>query len=109
LAKKLSDPKVCAGVSGCNYQLLTAYQNTDSVPTEIRNALQDALEISTENIPDYGDVIVCVDTSGSMSSPVTGYRAGSTTKTRCVDVAALIASCILRKNQNAEIIPFDTT
>lgn len=109
LAKKLSDPKVCAGVSGCNYQLLTAYQNTDSVPTEIRNALQDALEISTENIPDYGDVIVCVDTSGSMSSPVTGYRVGSTTKTRCVDVAALIASCILRKNQNAEIIPFDTT
>ena len=41
-----------------------------------------------------------------MRSPVTGHRAGSTTKTRCIDVAALVAASVLRKNLGAEVIAF---
>lgn len=52
-------------------------------------------------------VYVLVDVSGSMSSPVTGVRAGATTKTRCIDVAALFAAAILRKNPQAKVMPFD--
>ena len=38
---------------------------------------------------------------------VTGFRRGSTSKVRCIDVAALVAAAVLRKNQNAEVIPFE--
>ena len=91
------------------YQLLTAYQNCDAkVPEEVRNALQDAMELATANVPAIaGKVVVCPDISGSMKSPVSGYRAGSTTKVRCVDVAALVAASILRKNPGAAVLPFE--
>ena len=91
------------------YQLLTAYRNCDAaVPQEVRNALQDAMELAVANVPSIaGDVVVCPDVSGSMKSAVTGYRAGSTTSVECVDVAALVAASVLRKNQTATILPFE--
>jgi 60 kDa SS-A/Ro ribonucleoprotein len=90
------------------YQLLTAYQNCDvAVPEEVRNALQDAMELATANVPSIeGRVVVCPDVSGSMSSPVTGHRAGATTNVRCIDVSALVAASVLRKNQSATVLPF---
>jgi len=91
------------------YQLLTAYQNCDAaVPGEVRNALQDAMELAIANVPAIdGDVVVCPDVSGSMASPVTGHRAGSTTSVRCIDVAALVAASVLRKNRSATVLPFE--
>jgi 60 kDa SS-A/Ro ribonucleoprotein len=45
-----------------------------------------------------------------MSSPVTGHRGhGATTKMRCVDVAALFAAAILRRNPDSVVVPFDTS
>jgi 60 kDa SS-A/Ro ribonucleoprotein len=90
------------------YQLLTAYQNCDAaVPAEVRDALQDAMELAIANVPSIeGRVVVCPDVSGSMSSPVTGHRAGSTTSMRCIDVAALVAASVLRKNPAATVLPF---
>jgi 60 kDa SS-A/Ro ribonucleoprotein len=41
-----------------------------------------------------------------MSSPVTGHRAGSTSSVRCIDIAALVAASVLRKNQAAAVLPF---
>jgi 60 kDa SS-A/Ro ribonucleoprotein len=41
-----------------------------------------------------------------MQSSVTGYRKGSTSAVRCLDVAALFTAAILRKNPKAEVIPF---
>jgi 60 kDa SS-A/Ro ribonucleoprotein len=91
------------------YQLLTAYQNCDAaVPQEVRNALQDAMELAIANVPSIeGRVVVCPDVSGSMASPVTGHRRGSTTSVRCIDVAALVAASVLRKNQDATVLPFE--
>jgi 60 kDa SS-A/Ro ribonucleoprotein len=73
----------------------------------VREALQDALEIATENVPQIaGKVFVFPDVSGSMHSPVTGFRQGATSAVRCVDVAALVAATVLRRNPTAEVICF---
>ena len=90
------------------YQLFTAYQNADkAVPQQVREALQDAMEIAITNVPQImGKVVICPDVSGSMSSPVTGHRAGATSAVRCIDVAALVAAAVLRKNPAATVLPF---
>src|SRR5262249_7006315 len=108
VAAKLRDADAVARARVFPYQLLAAYVTTDStVPRIVRDALQDALELSLVNVPaTLGKVYVLPDVSGSMSSPVTGVRRGATTAVRCIDVAALVAAAILRKNPNAEILPF---
>lgn len=89
------------------YQIMNTYINTD-VNSEIKLALQDALDISLENVPKFnGNGFVCVDTSGSMNSSVTGNSA-TPSKVTCVQVAGLFASSILRHNPNTQVIPFDT-
>lgn len=110
VAKIIKNPDNVRKFNVFPYQLLTTFLNTDGVvPVKITNALQDAMEVACENVPTFnGKVVVCVDVSGSMNDPVTGHIAGATSKTKCVDVAALMASCILRKNPEALIVPFDT-
>jgi 60 kDa SS-A/Ro ribonucleoprotein len=94
------------------FQLLAAWLHTDAaLPHEVREALQDAMEVATENVPAFADeVVVCLDVSDSMNgAPVTGRRKGATTKVMCNQAAALIASAILRQNRSARVIPFDTS
>jgi 60 kDa SS-A/Ro ribonucleoprotein len=107
---KLQDEDLVKKAKVFPYQLYTAYQNVDAkVPTKVTMALQKAADLSLVNIPEFeGQSFVLVDTSGSMKSPATGNRGSVTTKTTCVDVAALVASAILRKNPDTEIVPFDT-
>jgi 60 kDa SS-A/Ro ribonucleoprotein len=111
MAARLRDAREIQRARVFPYQLLTAYQNCDeAVPQEVRDALQDAMELAIANVPSIeGRVVVCPDVSGSMKSPVTGHRAGSTTSVRCVDVAALVAASVLRKNQTATVLPFEQT
>ncbi|HVX61351.1 MAG TPA: TROVE domain-containing protein, partial [Pirellulales bacterium] len=93
------------------YQYLAAYLNAgDDVPQKIKAALHQAAEIACGNVPELpGPVVIGLDTSGSMQSPATGHRGrGATTKMRCVDVAALFAAAILRRNPESVIVPFDT-
>jgi 60 kDa SS-A/Ro ribonucleoprotein len=109
VAARLRDAREIARARVFPYQLLTAYTNCDAkVPGIVREALQDAMELAVANVPALeGKVFVCPDVSGSMASPVTGYRKGATTKVRCIDVAALMAGAILRKNPSAEVLPFE--
>jgi 60 kDa SS-A/Ro ribonucleoprotein len=112
IASRLSDKDQVAKAKCYPYQLMMAYNATESnsMPTKVKNSIQDAMEHSIDNVPVFkGKTVVCVDTSGSMSSPITGNRVGATTKVRCVDVASLFACSVLRKNQESEIIPFDQT
>jgi 60 kDa SS-A/Ro ribonucleoprotein len=69
-----------------------------------------AAELACGNVPKLpGPVVIGLDTSGSMASPVTGNRGQrATSKMRCVDVAALFATTILWRNPDSEVIPFDT-
>ena len=110
LAKKLADPEQVKRAKVFPYQLFTSYLNIDNtVPKKLSIALQQAAEIAVENVPTIeGQVYVMVDVSGSMGSPVTGYRGSVSSAMRCVDVAALIASSILRKNPETVVMPFDT-
>jgi 60 kDa SS-A/Ro ribonucleoprotein len=66
------------------------------------------MEAALANVPAFdGKVVVCPDVSGSMSSPVTGHRGSATTSVRCIDVAALVAAAVLRKNPAARVLPFE--
>lgn len=108
VAARLRDPSLIARSRVFPYQILSAWKaaGTD-LPSAIRDALQDALEHAVGNVPAFaGKVVVLPDVSGSMHSPVTGFRPGASSATRCVDVAALFAAAILRRNPSATVIPF---
>lgn len=110
IANRLRNPRLIEKARVFPYQLLAAYQNIDvGVPLEIQDALQDAMEISINDVPRIsGQVYVFVDVSGSMHSAVTGFRRGSTSKVRCIDVAALVGAAIKRKNRETVVIPFES-
>ena len=111
VARRIADADEIRRSRQFPYQFLAAYLNvTDEVPQQIKTALHQAAEIACGNIPELpGPVIIGLDVSGSMSSAITGGRGrGSTSKMRCVDVAALFAAAILRRNPDSIVIPFDT-
>lgn len=99
----LSDTEFAVKLSGMD----PFYGTTGNVPASIQDALHDALDVATENVPTVGGVAyIGVDVSGSMQSPITGDRKGASTKMRMVDVAALVAATLLRKNKGSEVLPF---
>ncbi len=109
VAERLKDEREIRRAKVFPYQLMVAYTMAGKeVPHEVREALQDAMEIAVANVPQIdGRVVVCPDVSGSMSSPVTGYRPGATSAVRCIDVAALVAAAFMRANRDARVIPFE--
>ena len=110
VAAKLRDPQAVAKARVLPYQLMAAYTACGAeVPHAVKEALQDAMELALANVPQFeGRVVVCPDVSGSMSSPVTGYRGSATSAVRCIDVAALVAAAVLRRNADARVLPFET-
>jgi 60 kDa SS-A/Ro ribonucleoprotein len=111
VAARLADPDEIRRSRQFPYQFLAAYLNaSDEVPQKIKAALHKAAEIACGNVPELpGPVVIGLDVSGSMSAAVTGNRGrGATSKMRCVDVAALFAAAILRRNPDSVVIPFDT-
>jgi 60 kDa SS-A/Ro ribonucleoprotein len=107
VAAKLRDPEAIRRARVFPYQLLAAWAMAEGVPRLVKDALESAMELATANVPAVeGKVYVCPDTSGSMSSPVTGHRSGATSKVSCLDVAALVTAALLRKNPDAEVLPF---
>jgi len=110
VAAKLRDPQAVAKARVLPYQLMAAFTATGAdVPHVVKEALQDAMELALANVPVFeGRVVVCPDVSGSMSSPVTGHRGSATSAVRCIDVAALVAAAVLRRNADARVLPFET-
>ncbi len=112
LAAKLKDPELIKKAKPFPYQLLVTYLHTsetgeEAVPRVLRNALHDALDVATENVPSIeGPAHALIDVSGSMGSPVSGHRAGATSKASCVQVAAMMGSAFLKKNQESSIIAY---
>lgn len=109
IAAKLRDPQAVARARVLPYQLMSAFKAAgEAVPAVVQDALQDAMELAIGNVPSlHGRVVVCPDVSGSMRSPVTGWAGSATSTVRCVDVAALVAAAVLRKNRRARVLPFD--
>jgi 60 kDa SS-A/Ro ribonucleoprotein len=93
------------------YQYLAAYLHAaQDMPQKIKAALAKAAEIACGNVPELpGPILIGLDTSGSMRSEVTRHCGrGATSKMRCVDVAALFAAAVLRRNPDSVVVPFDT-
>ncbi|MEO7112918.1 MAG: TROVE domain-containing protein, partial [Polyangiaceae bacterium] len=80
VAKRLRDPELVRRSRVFPFQLLAAYKAANAeIPAEITIALQEAMEISIENVPKVeGKIFLCPDVSGSMQSSVTGFRKGAT-------------------------------
>lgn len=107
IAARLANPELVKKARAFPYQLLAAYKAASGLPRPIKDALHDAMEVAIANVPEIaGKVYVLTDVSGSMQSPITGRRSGGTSSVSCLDVAALVAAAILRRNPNAEVIPF---
>ena len=109
IARKLADKDTIAKERVLPYQIMTSLQAVNTgMPKVITDALASALETSLMNVPRLeGNVHVCMDVSGSMTSPVTGYREGATSVTTCLDIAALIAAAMVARNPHANVLPFD--
>jgi 60 kDa SS-A/Ro ribonucleoprotein len=111
VAARLSDADEIRRSRQFPYQYLAAYLNAEAgLPASLREALGSAAETACGNVPELsGPVVIGLDVSGSMSCPVTGNRGqGATSRMRCVDVAALFAAAIVRRNPDSVVIPFDT-
>jgi 60 kDa SS-A/Ro ribonucleoprotein len=109
IAKRLASEEDVKRAKVFPYQLLSAYLAATTVPTEIRNSLEKAMEFATANVPSFkGKVYVGVDCSGSMGAPVTGNRGSATSVISCNQVAALMAACVLRKAEQCDVYRFDT-
>jgi 60 kDa SS-A/Ro ribonucleoprotein len=108
IAARLADKGEVSRARAFPYQLLAAHRHAaQAVPAEVRASLATAMEHALANVPCVeGQVVVCVDVSGSMQSPVTGERGSATTAVRCVDVAALVGAAIVRANPRARVLPF---
>jgi 60 kDa SS-A/Ro ribonucleoprotein len=110
LAVKLADEEEVVANNAFPFELLATWKATKGqVPIELTNAIQEALEVSTRNVPSLpGDTLVAVDVSGSMcGSPVTG-NGGKPSIVTVVECAALIACSILRNNKTAMLVGFDS-
>ena len=108
IANRLRNKTLIAQANCFPYQILMAYEAASDLDSSLSSALHDAMEEATINVPEMtGNLAVCPDVSGSMGSPITGHRKGSTTDVQCVTVAALFAASICRKNPGARVLPFN--
>jgi 60 kDa SS-A/Ro ribonucleoprotein len=108
IAARLRNRNLIQAAKAFPYQLLAAYRHAEGIPHVIKEALAKAVTIAAENVPALpGKIAIALDVSGSMSSPVTGYRKGASTALRCVDVAGLMTASILSANPDAIVLPFN--
>ncbi len=115
IATRLKDEKAIANAKVFPYQLFAAYKQTSTsseVPLKVTNALQDALELSTKNVPVLKGkkIAIGVDISGSMRQPITGNRGRMVSSSvMCHEVAALFAASLLKANEDStSVFQFDT-
>lgn len=110
IAARLRDPGCIKRARAFPYHLMVAWKHAaDHMPQPILDALEDAMEIALNNVPRLdGEVAICVDISGSMHAPITGYRRGGRSAVQCNQVAALFAAALRRRNPRARVLPFHT-
>jgi 60 kDa SS-A/Ro ribonucleoprotein len=81
-----------------------AYTSTNSFKAEIADALRAALELSFQNLPDFGKerhVTLGIDVSGSMDEKVSEKG-----QTRFVDIAGIFAGALLKHAPKSLVLPF---
>jgi len=96
VAARLADPDQVARSKQFPFRFLSAYRMA-AASLRWGHALNTALTLSTQNIPALdGRTLILVDTSGSMSAPMSGKSQVS-----CVDAAALFGVALAFRNRGA--------
>lgn len=83
------------------YKMIEQFEGS----TEIKNALEKAIELSVENVPDIeGKVALLPDKSGSMGSRTTGNKSIM----QCIDLVGIFTGIMINKSDEvSEVLPFD--
>ena len=83
------------------YRILEDFRYVDV----LKGALEKAMEISIENIPELdGKVVIAPDVSGSMSS----YMTGDYSVVQCCDLVGVFTAMMIKKCRNVPLLlPFD--
>lgn len=104
VASKLSDPEEVANSRQFPFRFLSAYRSVSS--DRWSHALSQAFDLSLQNIPAFdGRTLVLVDTSGSMSSPMS---ARSTVT--CAEAGGVLGIALAQRNAgNVDLAHFGTT
>lgn len=85
-------------------QALPAHTDAGSAVLELRDAVERALELSFQNMPDLGrSVLIANDISGSMSS-----RPSARSDMTMAEIAAVFAAAAFKKAEDGAIVSFDT-
>ena len=101
--KQLIDPKRIKNSLVMPFRLITAYkQFTGNSPAnrKIREALEKAINIACNNVPDLENTLVVIDNSGSMACKAAGSK-----HMKCNELGAAFG-IILAKRSNADIMEF---
>lgn len=106
IAQRLSDPEQIKKSRVFPYQLMAAKWNTSQLPFAWDMALGSAMESAVENIPGLNrELAILVDVSGSMKWKFQTETHKSAMSR--MNVAALFAVALYRKNPGCRIVPFD--
>lgn len=109
ITNTLADPKRVKESKQFPFRYISALKATEKASgvgvSEIRTALETALELSFANMPELGDrALIANDVSGSMHS-----RPSPKSEMSMMEIAAIFAAAAFKKAEQGEIVSFDTT
>lgn len=88
------------------FRFYAAYKMIRDDLIQIKTALQQALEISVENVPEISEkVAILSDISGSMYSNLTSDYS----VVQCIDIVGLFTGILKKKSRDPVILPFNDT
>lgn len=102
---KLSDPEAVRRSKQLPFRFLSAYKSVANIGgSKVFDVLEAAVDASVDNIPKLpGTTVIAVDTSGSMSSPVSAKS-----DIRCAEVGMMLGVIANRICDNAIFYTFDS-
>ncbi len=106
VCRQLVDPKRIKNSLVLPFRLLVAYKQLnghDRATRKVKNALENAIDIACNNVPDLPNTLVVVDNSGSM-----GCNVSNSKHTKCNEMGALFGM-IVAKRSGADLMEFGTT
>jgi 60 kDa SS-A/Ro ribonucleoprotein len=105
VVERLTNREAVASSMVLPFRFYIAHQSLDAeAPRAIREALEEALELSFANMPHLpGVTCIAPDVSGSMSG---GFVSGKG-QARFIDIAAIFAAACLKQSNEAIVLPFE--
>lgn len=109
---KIKDENAILNSKVMSFRYDVAFQELDGLSgvaaRKMRDALEDAIEISLRNIPDFGgNTLVVVDESGSMTNA--SWHTNNPDSKIPIRIASLFAAAIYKQLPNADLMMYDTT